>query len=86
MGSELHESMRSESDRGCPAHGSETDQAAHVYNALNWHIIKRADTDLDGILDHQRIMYYARKSKLSRPSPVGPAWGQSTATRLTIWR
>lgn len=25
---------------------------------------KRADTDLDGTLDQQRIMYYPRRSKL----------------------
>ena len=56
MGSALHEFIPSQRDRGCTAHGSETDQAAHVYNALNCRIIKRADNDLDKSLHQQRIM------------------------------
>ncbi|MCH8343125.1 MAG: hypothetical protein IH983_03965 [Planctomycetes bacterium] len=56
MGSALHESIPSQRDRGCPAHGSETDHAKHVYNAVNCRIIKRADTDLDKSLHQQRIM------------------------------
>ncbi len=56
MGSELHESMRSKGDRGCPAHASETDLAEHVFNALNCRIIKRADADADKFIDQQRIM------------------------------
>ncbi len=71
MGSELHSSRRSQRDRGCPAHGSETDQAEHVYNALNWRNIKQADTGSDKRLDQRRIN--ARKSKLSRLSRDFPA-------------
>ena len=56
MGSALHEFIPSARDRGCPAHGSETDQAEHVYNALNWRIIKGRDTDHDKFLDYQWIM------------------------------
>ena len=35
-----------------------------TYNGLSWRIIKRADTDFDGVLDQQRIMHYPRKSQL----------------------
>lgn len=44
------------------------DTAEYEYNGLNWRIIKRADTDLDGTVDQQRIMYIRRKSNLSRLS------------------
>ncbi len=39
-----------------------------TYNGLNWRIIKPADTDLNRIVDQQRIMSYPRRSKLSRLS------------------
>ena len=52
-------------------------RAEYVYNGLNWRIIRRADTDLNGALDQQRIMYYSAgwqllEERIDDDSPFTP--------------
>jgi RHS repeat-associated protein len=41
--------------------GSETvvTRGEYEYNGLNWRIVKKGDTDADGVLDQQRVMHYS---------------------------